>query len=271
MFKIKITKTIKFKKIFEVIKDVFPEVYLQANVDGILLYQKSPSSINDIYILIAKLNNFENFYTFENTDYETEYLRIFDTNQIYKCIKNLTQTNSIDISNENEFIILENKEKRIKHKVKYSNRNIPKNFLNENIDISKPLGSFILNAREYTTIIKNIKSSDEFTEISLKLHHLKNGTKKLDFYTASVCQEFFQPIITKPHPNDAFEIPEKDIVVCEKCFFISYLILFIKSINLNSTMCLHFYEKGMMIQYEIDGIGQMVFYLNDSTSVNSWE
>jgi hypothetical protein len=145
------------------------------------------------------------------------------------------------------------------------------NFLSENIDISKPLGSFVLNAREYTTIIKNIKSSDEFTEISLKLHHLKNGTKKLEFYTASVCQEFFQPIIMTPHPNDQFKLPPEDTVICSHCYLISHLILFIKSINLNSVMCLHFYEKGMMIQYQIDGVGQIVFYLNESTSTNSWE
>lgn len=268
MFRIEITKTIKFKKIFEVIKDVFPDVYLKANIDGILLYQKSPSIINDTYILIAKLNNFENDYTFKNIDYETEYLRIFDTNQIYKCVKNLTQTSSIIMSNEDEFIILENKNKGVKHRIRYNDR-IPQKTLFV-IDIEKPLGSFVMNAREYTSIIKNIKSSDEFTEISLKLNYLKNGTKQLDFFTLSTRQEFSQSIVLTPNEKDVINVQE-DTVICQHCYCVATLILFIKSINLNTEMCLHFYEKGIMIQYQIEDVGQIVFYANESTCSNNWE
>jgi hypothetical protein len=272
MFRIEITKTIKFKKIFEVIKDVFPDVYLKANIDGILLYQKSPSIINDTYILIAKLNNFDNEYSFKNTDYETEYLRIFDTNQIYKCVKNLTQTSSIIMSNESEFIILENKNKGVKHRIRYNDRIPQKKFLKDNfsVNIGNPIGSFVMNAREYTSIIKNIKSSDEFTEISLKLNYLKNGNKQLDFFTLSTRQEFSQSIVLTPHEKDAITV-QQDTVVCQHCYCVATLILFIKSINLNSEMCLHFYEKGMIIQYQIEEVGQIIFYTNESTCSNNWE
>jgi hypothetical protein len=271
MFKIEITKTIKLKKIFEVIKDVFPDVYLKANIDGILLYQKSPSIINDTYVLIAKLNNFENEYTFKNIDYETEYLRVFDTNQIYKCVKNLTQTSSIIISNENQFIILENKNKGVKHRIRYNDRIPQKTLLNDiSIDIGNPLGSFVMNAREYTSIIKNIKSSDEFTEISLKLNYLQSGKKQLDFFTLSTRQEFSQSVVLTPHEKDKINVQE-DTVICQHCYCVATLILFIKSINLNSEMCLHFYKKGVMIQYQIEDVGQIVFYANESTCSNNWE
>lgn len=281
MFKFSTTHVVDLKKMLEVVKDVFMEVYIEADETGLSFLQRSSEYQKDstctvVYCKVSSGNtdSYKFCKTIDNYGKEDcyKYSEIFQTEQLYKCVKSMTHHDSIEIVNTQKGILVQNAKKNTKHFIAYLNRQKVRISLDDlttpqNLEMPQDLASsqdspfrktIYLLSKDYTSSVKNFKSLD-FSHIEFKL-----VSKNKLILESNSNMQVSQNILTDPTSQETAEVPSvsSEPIVYQK-HLVSNLILFIKSINLSKDLMLHFVPRGMFVNfYSVPLNCQMYFFSN---------
>lgn len=245
MFKLKTCQIHQLKKITEVLKDMFKDYIITADVNGIEFFQ----NFNQDYIIRVHMYPLDYEFTAitEDEACKNQWSFYFKAGMLYKNIKSLTTLDHVEIKNSSNGLCIYNQEKGIELNTRYLNKESIREFPSQLLGDHVPRSVIILESKPFSKCLRDVKANQyetlTFNTDTQVSYFYLSASSNLQDYKNSMTVVYAKPGLGQD-------------VRCTHN--ISTLMLYVKSVSLHKNIMIYFYKEFTVFQHLLFDQGKRI-------------